>query len=354
MRDLVDVLERIADTEAPVLILGETGTGKGLLATSIHAGSRRATGPFITVNGAALPEQLLESELFGHVKGAFTGATRSRTGLFVEAQGGTIFLDEIGDMALPLQAKLLDVLERSRIRPVGESKERPVDVRVLAATHGHLKDRVAAGTFREDLLFRLDVISVEAPPLRDRRSDIPALVEHFLAVARGRNPHAPARSWSPELLRKLMEHSWPGNVRELAHLLERMVVLSRDAVLGVADLPASFHNSSSAKPLTFAGTDVLPMREVERRYARWAYESLLQHRARTAEKLGLDVKTLSRLLAEPDLPSQAEEKLPVAGSRDRDLRRLQSRNKGVARKPTLPHRGSLHHDRWVGPAADSS
>jgi two-component system response regulator HydG len=303
MRELTDVVSRVADTDAPVLLLGETGTGKSLLASTIHAESRRATGPFVTVNCAALPEQLLESELFGHTKGAFTGAASARTGLFVEADGGTMFLDEIGDMAPALQAKLLDVLERGKVRPVGEAKERSVDVRVLAATHRNLKDNVLAGTFREDLLFRLDVVSFEVPPLRNRKGDIPALVEHFFQIARGRHTGSPARSLSPEAIAKLLDYPWPGNVRELAHLMERLVVLAKDAVIAVKDLPQQITTPVASRALTFSGTEIVSMREVERRYARWAYDSLSQHRARTADKLGIDVKTLSRLLVEPDASS---------------------------------------------------
>jgi len=193
---LRDRILRVADAAAPVLVLGETGAGKGLVARALHADSRRAAHPFVSVNCAALPEPLLESELFGHVKGAFTGAVADRTGLFAQAHGGTLFLDEIAEMTPGLQAKLLHVLESARVRPVGASKDREVDVRIVAATHRNLAQRVRDGTFREDLMYRLDVVSLTVPPLRDRPEDVRALVEHFLADALARNPRSPLRTAS--------------------------------------------------------------------------------------------------------------------------------------------------------------
>jgi two-component system response regulator HydG len=301
MAGVFDVLDRMARSDLPVLFLGETGTGKGLFARLLHARSDRAAGPFVTLNCAAIPEALLESELFGHVKGAFTGATRDSHGLVVESSGGTLFLDEIAEMSPPLQAKLLDVLERRVVRAVGSAKERPVDLRVVAATHKDLAERVKAGAFREDLRFRLDVVSIELPALRHRREDIPPLIDHFLRDARARHPEARGERISPEAAARLLEYRWPGNVRELAHAVERMVLLARAAEIAVADLPPSILVVAKSPSPSFEG-DVVPVRELQRRYAAWALERLGGHRTRTAERLGIDLKTLAKWLSEGDAP----------------------------------------------------
>ena len=298
MRRVLDVIDRMAGADVPVLLLGETGTGKGVFARLIHARSYRASGPFVTINCAALPEPLLESELFGHVRGAFTGATRDRPGLCAEAHGGTLFLDEIAEMSPPLQAKLLDVLERRVVRAVGATRERAVDLRILAATHRDLDERVAAGAFREDLRYRLDVVSIELPPLRHRREDVPPLLEHFLREARARHPTSPAERLSPEAAARLVEHRWPGNVRELAYAMERMVLLARSAEIELADLPPSILAAKAETP-SFAGA-VMPVRDLTRRYAVWALEQLGGHKTRTAERLGIDMKTLAKWLSEAD------------------------------------------------------
>ena len=299
MREVLDVVERVLDVATPLLIVGETGTGKGLLARAIHAQSERASRPFVTVNCAALPENLLESELFGHVRGAFTGATGARSGLIMEAGGGTIFLDEIGEMPLGLQSKLLDVLERSVVRSVGSDQERRVEARFLVATHRDLRRLVADGRFREDLLYRLDVVTIELPPLRHRRDDIPELVSHFLDVARARHPRSPVERFSPAAMTKLLEYDWPGNVRELEHTVERAVLLGRSAEVGVDDTALRSREARGDAP-TFAGP-VLPVREMQSRYAAWALEQLGGRKLVTAEKLGIDDKTLARWLArEPD------------------------------------------------------
>jgi len=299
MREVFDRVERVAPSGVPVLILGETGTGKGLFARILHARSDRASGPFVTVNCAALPAPLLESELFGHVKGAFTGATRDRQGLCVESSGGTLFLDEIGEMSPALQAKLLDVLERRVVRSVGASRERAVDLRVVAATHRDLDERVAAGAFREDLRYRLDVVSLTLPPLRHRREDIPALLEHFLGEARARHPGSPAERLGPEAAARLVEYRWPGNVREVAHAVERMVLLARSAEIGVIDLPPAMVADRGGGGSPFHGA-VMPVRELTRRYAVWALEQLGGHRTRCAERLGIDLKTLAKWLGEAE------------------------------------------------------
>ena len=292
---LRDRILRVADAAAPVLVLGETGVGKGLVARALHADSRRATGAFVSVNCAALPEPLLESELFGHVKGAFTGAVSERPGLFVEAHGGTLFLDEIAEMTPGLQAKLLHAIENGRVRPVGASKDREIDVRIVAATHRNLAQRVREGTFREDLMYRLDVVSLTVPPLRDRPEDIRALVEHFLSDARARNPQSPLRRIFPPVFAILEAYRWPGNVRELAHVIEKLVLFSPGEVARAEDLPDSVRSGGAAESTAFQG-EIIPLRELERRYTVWAVGQTGGHRGKAAEKLGIDPKTLRKLL----------------------------------------------------------
>ena len=304
MRALGELVERVAAATVPILLTGETGTGKGLIARAIHAQGPRASGPFVPVNCAALPENLLESELFGHVKGAFTGATATRAGLFTDADGGTLFLDEIGEISASLQAKLLRVLESGSVRPVGADKERAIDVRIVAATHRDLHERVESGAFREDLLYRLDVVSVEVPPLRHRASDIPVLLEHFLERARHKHPDSPVRHFSKAALTRLLDHRWPGNVRELEHAVERVVLLGRSAAVELDDLPKSIVQRATG-PVGFQG-DVVPLREIQRRYAAWAFETLEGRRMITAERLGVDIKTLARLLKPESDPEIGE------------------------------------------------
>lgn len=294
MRTVCELVERIAQATSPALIYGETGTGKGLIARALHTQGPRADGPFISINCAALPENLLESELFGHVKGAFTGATATREGLFSTARGGTLFLDEIAEVAPSLQAKLLHVLENGTVRPVGANREVPTDVRIVAATHRDLHERVASGAFREDLLYRLDVVSIQIPPLRHRPEDIPALIEHFLERARLKNPRSAVRGFSKAALERLLDHRWPGNVRELEHLVERMVLLGRSSEIAAEELPRTI-GQRSASPLAFNG-EIVPMRDAQARYAAWVLAATGGRRGLTAEKLGVDVKTLARLL----------------------------------------------------------
>jgi two-component system response regulator HydG len=299
MQEVCDLVERIADANIPVLITGETGTGKGLIAHAIHAHGGRASAPFVAINCAALPENLLESELFGHVKGAFTGATSNRAGLFEEANGGTLFLDEIGDMAAALQAKLLHVLENAAVRAVGSNKERHVDTRVIAATHRNLREAVASGAFRSDLLYRLDVVTIDLPPLRHRREDLPPLIDHFVTQARAKHTHSKVERFSSEALERLLQYDWPGNVRELEHVVERAVLLGRSNEVIVSELPVNLVAKPVLEP-SFKGT-VIPMRELQRRYAAWAYEQLGARKLLTAEKLGVDAKTLAKWLREePD------------------------------------------------------
>jgi two-component system response regulator HydG len=297
MHEVFDIASRVADADTPVLIMGETGTGKSALARAIHATSARAGRPFVAINCAALPESLLESELFGHVKGAFTGATSARAGLFADADGGTLLLDEVGEMAPALQAKLLHVIESGAVRAVGSDKERQVHVRILAATHRDLRERARAGAFREDLLYRLDVVAIEIPALRHRREDIPLLVERLLADAKAKHPRSRVEGLAGEAMAKLMDHPWPGNVRELAHAIERVVLLGRGPEVGVGDLPPNVAHTPRPGLPDVIGGPVLPIREVQRRYAAWALETLGGHKARTAEALDVDPKTLAKWLS---------------------------------------------------------
>jgi two-component system response regulator HydG len=294
LREVSTLVSRVAEADVPVLVLGETGTGKGLVARALHFEGGRGEASLVTVNCASLPEQLLESELFGHGRGAFTGADANRRGLLEEANGGTLFLDEIGELALPLQAKLLHVLEQGVVRAVGSNREVPVNVRFVAATHRDLRAGVAAGRFRDDLLFRLDVISIEVPPLRQRTEDLPELVETFLDESLAKHPRSIVRHFSAAAMEKLIAYGWPGNVRELEHLVQRSVLLVQKTEIDVGDLPPSIVASASPQ-LTFQGP-VLRLEEVERRYACWALEQLGGRRMLTAETLDVDRKTLVKLL----------------------------------------------------------
>lgn len=301
MRAVFEVVARVADVDVPVLLTGETGTGKTTIAAAMHARSQRASAPFVAVNCAAIPEQLLESELFGHTRGAFTGATHASPGLFAEADHGTLLLDEIGELQPALQAKLLHVIERGMIRPVGGTRERHVNTRILAATNLDLAAAVRAGEFREDLYYRLALIVLEIPPLRDRREDIPLLVEQCLESARRRYPTAAPRRIGDETMAAFLTYRWPGNVRELAHTIERLVLLSRNEVIVLADLPRGFGsedpNAVEVGPGMF-GDSVLPLREIQRRYARWTVAQNGGVKAHAARALGVDIKTLMKLLSE--------------------------------------------------------
>jgi two-component system nitrogen regulation response regulator NtrX len=253
-------IAQVAPTEARVLITGESGTGKELVAAAIHSGSRRATKPFITVNCAAIPRDLVESEMFGHERGAFTGATERRIGRFELASGGTLFLDEIGDLSLEAQAKLLRTLETGELQRIGAEKTTRVNVRLISATNRNLEQAVAAGSFREDLYFRINVFPIALPPLRERLEDLPALVEHF---GRKLRPRQPPR-FTGDALSRMATHRWPGNIRELANLVERLAILGRDPVedddvrqmLPVRrDAPAAVHDGGPLPPLTDALDD---------------------------------------------------------------------------------------------------
>jgi DNA-binding NtrC family response regulator len=242
-----DLLARIAESDASVLICGESGTGKELAARALHRQGPRSAGPFVAVSCSAIPEGLLESELFGHVRGAFTDARFTRAGLFVQASGGTLFLDEIGDLPLGLQPKLLRALQERTVRPVGGEAEIPFDVRLIAATNRDLELEVRDGRFRQDLFYRLNVVHIALPPLRERRDDIPILIEHFLARYAEQYGMEP-RTLAPDAAAALREHSWPGNIRELQNAIERAFALSPSGTIGIVDLPPAITRAADDGP----------------------------------------------------------------------------------------------------------
>ena len=232
------LVEQVAESNANVLVLGESGTGKEVVARAIHEVSNRSKGPFVPVNCGAIPAELLESELFGHEKGAFTGAFSARKGRFELAEGGTLFLDEIGDMPMPMQVKLLRVLQERTFERVGGTKSLQADVRIIAATHRHLEDMIIAGTFREDLFYRLNVFPIEKPALRDRQEDIPLLLQELLS--RLEVEHKATLRFTQRALESLMQHSWPGNIRELSNLLERLLILHSNKIIDINELPVKY------------------------------------------------------------------------------------------------------------------
>ena len=256
MKRLLEISDRVSKTDAGILITGESGTGKEVIARRIHVHSHRAEGPFVAINCAAIPGELLESELFGHAKGAFTGAVKERLGRFRQAQGGTLFLDEIGEIPLPLQAKLLRVLQEKVVDAVGGDAPVPVNVRIVAATNKDLQNRIRAGAFREDLYYRLNVVEVHVPPLRERPEDIPALVEHFVReLTEGRDLTVP-----PRVMEELRRRPWPGNVRELKNACERMVILCQGNEVSLEDLPAPSDRMRPEKaPMIGNGGDLPPL-----------------------------------------------------------------------------------------------
>ncbi|MCL6504405.1 MAG: sigma-54 dependent transcriptional regulator [Pirellulales bacterium] len=290
MREVFRMIERAGPTDKAILIQGESGTGKELVARALHRASLRADKPLVVINCAALPETLLESELFGHEKGAFTGAISSKPGLFELADGGTLFIDEIGELAGGLQAKLLRVLEDGSMRRVGSLKERRVNVRLLAATNRKLSEEVKAGRFREDLYYRINVMSLELPPLRERTGDIPLLVRHFLQ---------PDWELEPAAAAALERYSWPGNVRQLINALERAKIMADDHVIHLEDLPAEVAAAAeSAPPSRPAGDDLA---SVERAHVVEILRRERGNKARAARALGINRRTLYRLLEKYDI-----------------------------------------------------
>ncbi len=297
MRTVYDLVERVADSEATILITGESGTGKEVFANAIHRRSRRAHGPFVAINCTAMPETLLESELFGHTRGAFTDAREARTGLFVQARGGTLLLDEVGDMPLTLQPKILRVLQERKVRPLGSSTEVAIDVRVIAATNRDLEGAIEEKRFREDLYFRLNVIQIPLPPLRSRAGDVLPLAQHLLETFAER-AGKPITAIAPAAAEKLVAYSWPGNVRELQNCMERAIALARFEQIGVDDLPEKIreHRSSHVLVASDDPSELVPMEEVERRYVQRVLEAVGGNKAAAARILGFERKTLYRKL----------------------------------------------------------
>jgi DNA-binding NtrC family response regulator len=305
MTEVFKAIARVGPLDISVLIEGETGTGKELVARAIHDAGDRARKPYVTVNCASLPEGLFESELFGHSKGAFTGAHEAGPGLFVAADGGTILLDEVGDMPLPVQAKLLRALETGEIRPVGSTKTRHVDVRVLASTHRQLDRSVEEGVFRQDLLYRLNGFTIALPPLRERGEDLALLTSHFLRV-HGQAAGRPLPGLTPEAKAALGRYSWPGNVRELFHVLERAVALAKGPLLGVEDLPPYLREGALVRSSSVGGS-AMTLDEVEKAHIIAVMRSTGGNRVRAAAILGIDRKTLYRKLQRYGLAEEAAE-----------------------------------------------
>ncbi len=299
MIDVYKTVAQVAPTTSTVLIIGESGTGKELVARAIHAKSPRAAKPFVAVNCAALPESILESELFGHEKGSFTGATGTKRGLFEEANGGTLLLDEIGEISAKTQVQLLRVLQEGEIRRVGGSDTIKVDVRVVTATNRDLKAEVAAGRFREDLFFRLQVVTIRVPALRERKGDIGLLVRHFLARHAERLGR-PVPRVAPEVLEALAAYDFPGNVRELAHAMERATLLAREGAITPQDLPPEIANSYQSRAGNGPGglsEDWPTLAVLDRRYIDRVLSRTGGNKTRAAEVLGIDRRTLNRMFA---------------------------------------------------------
>ncbi len=292
IQELLTLLEQVIPTKTNVLILGESGTGKGLIAELIHYNSPRKDKPFISINCSAIPETLLESELFGYKKGAFTGAVSDKKGLITLADGGTLFLDEIGDMPMSLQAKLLKVIETGEIMPLGDTVKRLVDVRIIAATNADLEKKVKEGSFREDLYYRLSVIEVRIPPLRERREDIPVLVDYFIKTISEENKKD-IKGIDDDAMTMLIGYEWPGNVRELKNVIERAVVLAKGEYITVAELPEKI-KGAKVKGITGNLKDALS--EYERSLIINAYEQHKRDKEATAKALGIDLVTLYRKL----------------------------------------------------------
>jgi two-component system response regulator HydG len=299
MQAVFRVLRQVAPTDVTVLITGESGTGKELVARALHQNSRRRNAPFVALNCAALPESLLESELFGHEKGSFTGAMARKVGHIEHAQGGTLFLDEIGDMPLTTQVKILRVLEQREIVRVGSSTPVPVDIRVITATNQNLVELVGNRRFREDLYFRLKVVSIDLPPLRERASDIPLLVEAFVRELAARHGKS-VTGVSPDVMRVLQAQSWPGNVRELRNVVENMVVTGSHEVLQVSDLPPALQaggasRAAAAAPASLAGRTAA---DVEREHIEATLQLVEGNRAKAARMMGIGERTLYRKIKE--------------------------------------------------------
>ncbi len=293
MTEVFQTIEKVAPAQSTVLITGDSGTGKELVAKAIHERSRRADKAFVAVNCTAIPENLLESELFGHVKGSFTGAVSDKKGLFEEADGGTLFLDEIGDLDLSLQAKLLRALQEKKIKPVGANKEKAIDVRVITATHKNLQKAIEDENFREDLYYRLSVLPIKLPALRQRREDIPLLAGHFLKKYSSLND-ARAKSFSTQAMQELMSYGWQGNVRELENVVERLTVLSTSEVIESTGLEVSNEKNSSEDFFQSSTSDWPTIEEFNKRYIELVLEKTGGRKEKAAQILGINRRTLYR------------------------------------------------------------
>jgi DNA-binding NtrC family response regulator len=297
MRKVADLIDRVGDSDASVLIHGETGTGKELVARAVHNKSKRREGPFVAINCAAVPHSLLESELFGHARGAFTDAKATRMGLFQQANGGTLFLDEIGELPIDVQPKLLRALQERKVRPVGDNREIPYDARIVAATNRDLENEVREKRFREDLYYRINVVKVEVPPLRSRGSDTLHLAHHFLKVFAERSGK-PTLELSERAAERLMAYEWPGNVRELENCIEHAVALARFDQVTVEDLPEKLRGYLAGSFVATANdpTEIVTMEELEKRYLLRVFKLVGNNKSRAAEVLGIDRRTMYRKL----------------------------------------------------------
>ncbi len=305
----LELAKRVSSSQANILITGESGSGKEVIAKAVHELGDKKDGPFIAINCSAIPENLLESELFGHAKGAFTGANDKKVGLFEEANKGTLFLDEIGDLSLPLQAKLLRVLQERKVKRIGENSYRDITARIICATHKDLRKEVAEGRFREDLFFRLNVIPIFMPPLKERKEDILPLSEYFLKKFALMN-NASVKGFTKEAIQKLESNPWKGNVRELENAIERAVVLSTADIIRAEDLPSGEENFSMEAPveeesvsgISFTEAEkTMTLDELSKKYIQFVFERNEGAKEQTAKDLGIDRKTLYRKLKEMDL-----------------------------------------------------
>lgn len=309
MRQVLETVAMVAPTEASVLILGESGTGKELIANALHQGSSRCDRRFIKINCAALPETLLESELFGHERGAFTGAVGRKPGRFELADGGTIFLDEIGEMTFSTQAKLLRVLQEREFEPLGSTRSVKVDIRVISASNRDLKDEVKKGNFREDLFYRLNVVPINLPPLRERKEDIPLLIDHFLQIYNEKNSRR-LKGFHPRALDAMMRYSWPGNIRELENVVERAVILTMDEYVSYSELPESISGETANTIPTTSRAGIAPgmtIRELEKELILVTLEHNDGNRTRSAGFLGITRRTLQNKLKEYGIDSHVPE-----------------------------------------------
>jgi len=298
--DILNVAETVATTDSTVLLQGESGTGKGVIARYIHQLSNRTSGPFVSINCGALPESLLESELFGHVKGSFTGAVKDKSGMFFASQGGSFFLDEIGETTPSTQVKLLRVLQHREVIPVGATEPIAIDARLIAATNRNLEEEITRGSFRRDLFYRLNVIAIDIPPLRERREDIPLLAESFLSVIAVKRNEA-KKELSAEAVQNMQEYSWPGNVRELENAIERAVILATSGTINASALPDRVKHRKSELLTTTRAAGNPALDVVERAYIMWVLSNEGGNKSRAAEVLGIDVSTLHRKLSRFEL-----------------------------------------------------